>query len=88
MGSEMCIRDRANIHGWDLSHVGVEQAFVQSKLDDEVYTRLPPGCGSMAGNIVLLNKALYGLKQSARQFYKLLVSRLAGIGFEQCLSDP
>ena len=78
----------ANIHGWDLSHFDVEQAFVQSKLDYEVYMRLPPGCGSMTGNIVLLNKALYGLKQSARQFYKLLVSRLVGIGFEQCLSDP
>ena len=61
----------ANIHGWDLSHFDVEQAFVQSKLDYEVYMRLPPGCGSMTGNIVLLNKALYGLKQSARQFYKL-----------------
>ena len=34
-----------------------------------------------------MNKTLYGLKQSAWQFYKLLVSRLVGIGFEQCLSD-
>ena len=62
----------ANTHGWDLSHFDIEQAFIQSDLDFEIYMRLPPGCGSMSGKIVRLNRSIYGLKQSARQFYKLL----------------
>ena len=66
----------------------MEQAYVQSELDFVIFMRLPPGCGTMSGKIVRLNKSLYGFKTAARQFYKLLVSRLVKIGFEQRLSDP
>ena len=31
-----------------LLHWDIEQAFVQSKLDHEVFMKLPPGCGSMS----------------------------------------
>ena len=72
----------------DLRHFDVEQAFVQSDLDAEIYLRLPPGCGSMSGKVVRLNKSVYGLKQASRTWYQLLVSTLEEIGFEQCLVDP
>ncbi|CAB1112508.1 unnamed protein product [Ectocarpus sp. CCAP 1310/34] len=72
----------------ELLHLDIEQAFVQSKLDHEVFMKLPPGCDSMSGKIVRLNKSLYGLKQASRTFYKRLVSDLLRIGFEQSLSDP
>ena len=45
----------------DVCHFDVEQAFVQSKLDDCVFMRLPRGCGRLSGKIVRLNKSLYGL---------------------------
>ena len=73
---------------WDLHHFDVEQAFVQSQLDTEVYLRLPPGCGHLSGKVVRLNKSLYGLKQASRTWHHLLISTLKGIGFEQCLTDP
>ena len=73
---------------WELLHLDIEQAFVQSELDHEVFMKLPQGCGSMSGKIVRLNKSLYGLRQASRTFNKRLVVDLKRIGFEQCLSDP
>ena len=72
---------------WDLRHLDVEQAFIQSEVDTDIYLRLPPGCGSVSGKVVLFNKALYGVKQSGREWYQLL-STLVECGFEQCLVDP
>ena len=63
----------------DLRHFDVEQAFVQSDLDAEIYLRLPPGCGAMSGKVVRLNKSVYGLKQASRTWYQLL---LVSVDFE------
>ena len=49
----------------DVCHFDVEQAFIQSKLDEDVCLRLPKGCGRLSGKIVRLNKRLYGLKQAS-----------------------
>ena len=46
----------------DVCHFDVEQAFVQPRLDEDVFPRLPRGCGHLSGKIVRLNKSLYGLK--------------------------
>ena len=40
--------------GPQLRHFDVEQAFVQSDLDTKIHMRLPPGCGSMSGQVVSL----------------------------------
>lgn len=50
---------------WDLWHVDVDQAFFQSKLDTDIYLRLPPGCGPVSDKMGRLNKAFYGLRQVA-----------------------
>ena len=50
----------------DVFTFDVEQAFVQSKLDEDVFLRLPKGYGSVSGKIVRLNKSLYVLKQAPR----------------------
>ena len=42
---------------WELLHLDIEQAFVQSELDHEVFMKLPQGCGSKSGKIVRLNKS-------------------------------
>ena len=39
-------------------HFNIEQAFVQSELDHEVFMKLPPGCESMTGKVVRLDKSL------------------------------
>ena len=69
----------------ELLHWDIEQAFVQSELDHEVFMKLPPGCGTMSGKVVRLNESLYGLKQASRTFRNRFVSDLKRIGFEQSL---
>ena len=50
--------------------------------------RLPAGCGSVLGKVVLLTKILDDLKQSGRAWYQVLSSTLVGCWFEQILVDP
>ena len=47
----------------DLCHFDAEQAFVQSSLEEDVFMRLPPGCGEMSGKVVRLNRSIYGLSK-------------------------
>ena len=71
----------------DLCHVDVEQTFVQSKLDEDVFLCLPKGCGRLSGRIVRLHTSLYGLKQVSWSWHAHLRSCLKTLGFQQCLAD-
>ena len=71
----------------DVCHFDVEQAFVQSKLDEDVFLRLPRRCGRLSGKVVRLNKSLYGLKQASRSWHAHLTICLNTLGFQQCLAD-
>ncbi|CAM9254051.1 unnamed protein product [Sphacelaria rigidula] len=42
----------------DLRHLGVDQAFIQSKLNTGMYLHLPTGCGSISGNALRPKKAV------------------------------
>ncbi|CAB1097173.1 unnamed protein product [Ectocarpus sp. CCAP 1310/34] len=70
-----------------LRHFDIKQAFVQSDLGEDVFMRLPEGCGRLSGMIVKLNKSLYGLKQASRQWHSHLARCLICLGFIQCLAD-
>ena len=71
----------------EVCHFCVEQAFVQSKLNEDVFLRLPRGCGCLSGKVVRLNKSLYGLKQASRSWHAHLTTGLNTLGFQQCLAD-
>ena len=71
----------------DAYHFNVEKAFVQSNLDEDVFLRLPEGCGRLYGTIVRLNTSLYRLKQASRSWHAHLTTCLKTLGFQQCLSD-
>ena len=71
----------------DLCHFDAEQAFVQSNLDEDVFIRLPRGCGEMSGKVVRLNRSLYGLKQASRSWHNHLLSHMKSLGFELSLAD-
>ena len=71
----------------DVCHFDVEQAFVQSKLDEDVFLRLPKGSGSLSGKIVRLKKSFYALNQASRSWHAHLTSCLKTLGFQQCLAD-
>ena len=71
----------------DLCHFDVDQAFVQSHLDEDVFLRLPKGCAKLSGKVVRLNKRLYGLKHASRTWYAHLTPCLKRLGFEKCMTD-
>jgi len=77
----------ANEYDLELCHFDVDQAFVRADLKEDVFMRLPEGCGALSGKIVKLNKSLYGLRQASRQWYAMLKKCLLVLGFEQCLAD-
>ena len=56
-----CVRLLASIAcelDLDLCHFDAEQAFVQSDLKENVFMRLPQGCGDLSGKVVRLNRSL------------------------------
>jgi len=65
----------------------VVNAFVNSKLDEVVYMRQPPGFEK--GNTVLrLDKALYGLRRSPLLWQKELTGTFRGLGFKELPQEP
>ena len=68
----------------ELCHFNVDQAFVQSDLEEGVFLRLPKGC-DLSGKVVRLNKSLYGLKQALRAGRAHQTTCIKRLGFEQCI---
>lgn len=65
----------------------VKKAFLNAKLEDDVYIHLPDGFHLLNDNFnsrehcVKLNKALYGLKQAGRAWYLEITKNLKQYGF-------
>jgi len=58
----------ANERGLPLYHFDVAQAYIRASLDDEVYMKLPDGCGVKSNRNAKVERAIYGLKQSGRKW--------------------
>ena len=68
----------------------VETAFLNGKLDEEIYMQQPegyvkPGEGHLACR---LEKSLYGLKQLSRYWNKTFKESVEKLGFTQASADP
>lgn len=62
-------------------------AFLNGKLEEEIYMRPPPGL-EIGGRVLKLKKSLYGLKQAARIWNQAFHESLTLRGFEQNSFDP
>ena len=60
---------------FDLRYIDVNQAFVESYPDGDVFLRLPKSCGKLSGKVVRVNKRLYGLEQASRTWHAQPVSK-------------
>ena len=78
----------ANEKGIPLHHFDVAQAYIRESLDEEVYMKLPGGCGEQSKRTAKLGRAIYGLKQSGRAWGHLCADILIADGFEQRKADP
>lgn len=72
-----------------LHQMDADTAFLNGKLDEELYMAFPPGYHQSNSNSMGLKliKLLYGLKQSPRVWWKLLSSHLIKLGFNKLDSD-
>ena len=77
-------------HGLKLHQVDVTTAFLNGKLDEEVYMRQPEGFVATGQEhlVCKLKRSIYGLKQSPRCWNTVLDDQLKNMGFVQSASDP
>ena len=77
-------------HGLKLHQVDVTTAFLNGKLEEEVYMRQPEGfvAKGLERLVCKLKKSIYGLKQSPRCWNAVLDDQLKDMGFVQSASDP
>ncbi|XP_042027232.1 uncharacterized protein LOC121774418 [Salvia splendens] len=87
----------AAIHGWSLSHLDINNAFLYGDLEENIYMTLPPGYrvdwqtveGATPQSTLFckLKKSLYSLKQGSRQWYLKFSEVLKGFGLQQSVLD-
>ena len=80
----------ANHHDIILYQMDVKRAFLNGKLEEEVYVAQPPGFEDPKhpDKVFRLNKALYGLKQAPRAWYDTLKEFFMKKGFKPGSLDP
>ena len=77
-------------NGMLLHQMDVVTAFLNGKLDEEIYMQQPKGYIRFGEEhlVCKLKKSLYGLKQSPRCWNKVFQEYLESIGFKQNTADP
>ena len=75
--------------GLATAQVDYTAAFVQAKIDEDVYVQMPRGFRK-PNTVLKLNRSLYGLRQSPRNFFNHLKENLQSkeLGFVQSTHDP
>ena len=77
----------------EVPQLDVQTAFLNVKVQEEVYVRIPPGYESLDATtgrpkVMKPKKSLYGLRQSARNWFNIIDNSLRNIGFTATASDP
>lgn len=74
---------------WPIHQLDVNNAFLQGKLDEEVFMSQPRGFVNpqFPYHVCKLKKVIYSLKQSPRPWYTALREHLQKMGFVKCQSD-
>src|SRR5258706_16339235 len=74
----------------EMDHLDVETAFLNGKIDEEIYMQAPKGferLGLDVGNLWRLHGSLYSLKQALLIWNKLLDKVLKSFGWRRLSSD-
>lgn len=75
-------------YGWKIHQLDVHNAFLNGKIEEEIFMRQPPGFEHTDRSLVCkLNKALDGLKQAPRAWFHKLTFALEKYGFTYSKCD-
>ncbi|CDO76235.1 hypothetical protein BN946_scf184644.g9 [Trametes cinnabarina] len=76
-------------NGWAADSFDFNSAYLNSKLDEDVYLEQPPdhAFADRKAFVLKLEKALYGLKQGGRKWYETLCAALGRLGFTRVEAD-
>ena len=79
----------APVLGWKLHHMDVKIAFLNAKIEQEVFMEQPDGfvLHNKGTHVCKLRKALYGLKQAPRVWYDKIDGFLKILGFHKSDAD-
>ena len=79
----VCVREEL-----ETRHVDIKCAFLNGKLEEDVYVEQPKVLNDGTHHVWRLKKALYGLKQAAREWHKALAALLHDLDFVRAACDP
>ncbi|KAL0399760.1 UNVERIFIED_CONTAM: Retrovirus-related Pol polyprotein from transposon RE1 [Sesamum radiatum] len=71
----------ASSYSWPVHQVDINNAFLHSFLDEDIYMQAPAGYAVPKGKVCKLKRSLYNLKQASRQWNLELTAKLLGFGF-------
>ena len=76
--------------GWKVHQMDVKTAFLNGKIEEEVYVEQPKGFSvfDRQTHVCKLKKALYGLKQAPRAWYERIDTHLLKLRFAKNEADP
>jgi hypothetical protein len=72
---------------WEIHQMDVKAAYLNSKLEEEIFMHPPPGFDIPEGMVLKLIKAVYGTKQGGRVWYEDIRQTLREMGYERIEAD-
>ena len=77
----------AALEGMHVEQMDVKTAFLNGRLEEEIYIQQPEGLDDGTGRVYRLRRALYGLKQAPRVWNQEIGGYLCSLGFEKSPCD-
>jgi hypothetical protein len=71
----------------EIHQVDIKTAFLNGKLDEEIYLQPPPGTNTDNSLVWRLHRPLYELKQSSRQWYQEVYTKFTTLSFARLEAD-
>jgi hypothetical protein len=78
----------ATIHDWDVHTLDVVGAFLNGRVEEEIYMKQVPGYEDGTNKVLRLIGSLYGLKQAPRIWNETFRKEVVKVGYIQAKSDP
>ncbi|KAG8731444.1 hypothetical protein FRC10_001725, partial [Ceratobasidium sp. 414] len=78
----------ATIYDWDMYGLDVKSAFLNGRVEEELYMDQIPGYEDGTNCILKIVGSLYGLKQAPRIWNQLFAKKIVHLGYKRAPSDP